>query len=179
MNATSSDRADAPTDGPAKRTAASAARLAAVQALYQMSMTGHGADAVVREFRLHRFSQPVDEQQAAAADADPALFGELVRGVATHADELDDMLAAVLSDELDVDRLEAVLKTILRAGAFELSARLDVPAPVAINEYVDVADAFYARKETALVNAVLDRLARSLRPEELEGHPGESASLTG
>ena len=177
MSAMISDGAGAPADGPGKRTAASAARLAAVQALYQMSMTGHGADAVVREFRLHRFSQPVDDQQAAAAD--PALFGDLVRGIASHADELDDMLAAVLSDELDIDRLETVLKIILRAGAFELSARLDVPAPVAINEYVDVADAFYARKETALVNAVLDRLARSLRPEELEGHPGGSASVTG
>ena len=171
------DGAAAPADGPGKRTAASAARLAAVQALYQMSMTGHGVDAVVREFRLHRLGQQIEDTNAAAAD--PAMFAELVRGVSENVDELDDMLAAVLSDDLDVDRLETVLKIILRAGAFELSARLDVPAPVAINEYVDVADAFYARKETALVNAVLDRLARSLRPDELEGHPGESASVTG
>jgi len=177
MSAMISDGAGAPADGPGKRTAASAARLAAVQALYQMSMTGHGADAVVREFRLHRLGQQIEDANAAAAD--PAMFAELVRGVSENVDELDDMLAAVLSDELDVDRLETVLKIILRAGVFELSARLDVPAPVAINEYVDVADAFYARKETALVNAVLDRLARSLRPEELEGHPGGSASVTG
>jgi transcription antitermination protein NusB len=177
MNAASGDRSGGPAQDSGKRSANSAARLAAVQALYQMSMTGHGADAVVREFRLHRLGQQIDEPTAAAAD--PAMFAELVRGVAENSDELDDMLAAVLSEDLDIDRLETVLKIVLRAGAFELSARLDVPARVAINEYVDVADAFYARKETALVNAVLDRLARSLRPDELEGHPGESASLTG
>ena len=176
MNQTAADPVSA-SGGEPSRVANSAARLAAVQALYQMSLAGHGADAVVREFLRHRFGQPADEQDTAAAD--PKLFAELVRGVAANSDELDDMLAAVLSDDLDIDRLETVLKIVLRAGAFELSARLQVPPKVTIKEYVDVADAFYARKETALVNAVLDRLARSLRPEELEDRAGGQATPAG
>jgi len=175
-----SGTADAPAplgEEAPNRVANSAARLAAVQALYQMSVAGHGADAVVREFLRHRFGQPVEEQDTAAAD--PKLFAELVRGVAANSDELDDMLAAVLSDDLDIDRLETVLKIVLRAGAFELSGRLQVPPQVTIKEYVDVADAFYARKETALVNAVLDRLARSLRPDELEDGAGGKTTPAG
>jgi N utilization substance protein B len=147
-----------------------AARLAAVQALYQMAMTGAGADAVVREFLHHRLGRPADK--TAAGTADPVLFAELVQGVAAAGDELDDMIAAVLSDDHDVDRLETVLKVVLRAGAFELANRHDVPAPVTIKEYVDVADAFYDKKGTSLANAVLDRLARALRPEEVEDRRG-------
>jgi N utilization substance protein B len=146
------------------------ARLAAVQALYQMAMTGAGAKAVVREFLRHRLG--AQATKTAVGGADPILFAELVHGVADAGDELDDMIAAVLSDQHDVDRLETVLKVVLRAGAFELANRLDVPAPVTIKEYVDVAEAFYDKKGTSLANAVLDRLARALRPEELEDRPG-------
>jgi N utilization substance protein B len=167
----------APRNRRANRAAGSAARLAAVQALYQMAMTGHGAEAVVREFLRHRLGQPVDEESTAVPD--PRLFADLVRGVAANGDELDDMLAAVLSEDIDIDRLETLLKVVLRTGAYELSSRLDLPARVTIKEYVDIADAFYARKETALVNAVLDRLARTLRPEELDGEPGGSAPPAG
>jgi N utilization substance protein B len=142
------------------------ARLAAVQALYQMAMTGTGADAVVREFLRHRLGAGAGK--SAIGTADPILFAQLVRGVASAGDELDDMIAAVLTDDLSVDRLETILRVVLRAGAYELANRLDVPAPVTINEYVDVADAFYDKKGTGLANAVLDRLARALRPEELE-----------
>ena len=145
-----------------------AARLAAVQALYQMAMTGAGAEAVIREFVRHRLG--TQAAKTSVGGADQALFAELVRGVAGAGDELDDMIAAVLTDQHDIDRLETVLKVVLRAGAFELANRLDVPAPVTINEYVEVAEAFYDRKGTSLANAVLDRLARALRPEELETH---------
>jgi transcription antitermination protein NusB len=103
----------------------------------------------------------------------------VVRGVEAAGSELDDMIAAVLAEDHDVERLETVLKVVLRAGAFELSHRLDVPARVTIKEYVDVAEAFYGLKETKLVNAVLDRLARELRPEELEERPGGLSPLAG
>ena len=157
---------------PAMSAARSRARLAAVQALYQMALTAASADQVVREFTRHRLG-PRNEPEGGAAD--PALFAELVRGVEAAGGELDDMIAAVLADDHDVERLETVLKVVLRAGAYELSHRLDVPARVAIKEYVDVAEAFYGRKETNLVNAVLDRLARALRPEELgDGRGGRT-----
>ena len=155
----------------------SAARLAAVQALYQMAMTGAGADAVVREFLSHRLGAQFSK--SAIGIADRTLFAELVRGVASASDELDDMIAAVLTDQHDVDRLETVLKVVLRAGAFELANRPDVPVRVTIYEYVQVAEAFYDKKGTSLVNAVLDRLGRALRPEELGSHPGGWTLPTG
>jgi N utilization substance protein B len=107
------------------------------------------------------------------------LFAELVRGVAGAGDELDDMIAAVLTDQHDVDRLETLLKVVLRAGAFELANRMDVPAPVTIKEYVDVAEAFYDKKGTSLANAVLDRLARALRPQEMEDRASGRPPITG
>jgi N utilization substance protein B len=161
---------------PAMSAARSRARLAAVQALYQMALTNASADSVVHEFARHRLG-PQNEPEGGAAD--PALFGELVRGVEAAGGELDDMIAAVLADDHDVERLETVLGVVLRAGAFELSHRLDVPARVTIKEYVDVAEAFYGKKETKLVNAVLDRLARALRPEELEDRSGGPTPLAG
>jgi N utilization substance protein B len=161
---------------PAMSAARSRARLAAVQALYQMAVTQASGEQVVREFVRHRLG-PQNEPEGGAAD--PAFFTQLVRGVEAAGEELDDMLAAVLADDHDVERLETVLKVVLRAGAFELSHWLDVPARVAIKEYVDVAEAFYDKKETKLVNAVLDRLARALRPEELEERPGGSPPLAG
>lgn len=150
-----------------------AARLAAVQALYQMELSSHGADAVVREFLRHRFSDQVDDNLI--ANADLALFGQIVRGVTDERDELDDMVAAVLSADHGVDRLETVLKVVLRAGAYELSNCLDVPVRVTISEYVDIADAYFGSKETGLANAVLDRIARALRVEELGDQSGGRA----
>ena len=157
--------------------ARSMARLVAVQALYQMAITGASAEAVVREFTHHRLGRQSEETAHGGADA--TLFAELVLGVAAAGGELDDMIAAVLAEAHDIDRLETVLKVVLRAGAYELSHRLDVPAPVTIKEYVDVADAFYDKKGTHLVNAVLDRLARALRPEELEDRAGGPTPLAG
>ena len=161
---------------PSMSAARSRSRLAAVQALYQMALTNASAESVVHEFVRHRLG-PQNEPEHGAADA--TLFAELVQGVEAAGGELDDMIAAVLSDNHDVERLETVLKVVLRAGAFELSHRLDVPAPVAIKEYVDVAEAFYDKRETKFVNAVLDRLARALRPEELEDRPGGPTPLAG
>lgn len=154
-------------------TARSRARLAAVQALYQMSMTGASADAVVKEFLRHRLDEP--EREDVYTEVDDTLFTELVSGVAAGREELDDMIAAVLSDDHDVERLETIVRVLLRAGAFELSGRFDVPAPVIIKEYVDVAEAFYDRRGRSLVNAVLDRLGRALRPDELEDRGGGRA----
>jgi N utilization substance protein B len=173
---TASRSSDSAGRTPSMSAARSRARLAAVQALYQMAVTQAGAEQVVREFARHRLG-PQNEPEGGAAD--PVLFAEVVRGVEAAGSELDDMIAAVLAEDHDVERLETVLKVVLRAGAFELSHRLDVPARVTIKEYVDVAEAFYGLKETKLVNAVLDRLARELRPEELEERPGGLSPLAG
>ena len=152
-----------------------AARLGAVQALYQMEIGGANADQVIAEFDRHRLGKEIEGQSF--GEADRKLFADLVRGVAgAHAD-LDSMLAACLSDEWAVERLEAVLRAILRAAAYELSERPDVPPRVVISEYMELADAFFAGKEPGLVNAVLDCVARAIRPDEL-GTPsgGRSAA---
>ena len=145
----------------------SAARLAAVQALYQVEMSDIAPEAVLSEFLDHRLGEELDGQRLAAADK--ALFGELVRGVAGEDGELDDMLAAVLDEGWPVERLENLLRIVLRAGVYELSRRPEVPGRVIVSEYVDLSDAFFGGKEPGLVNGVLDRLARTLRPEEFAG----------
>jgi N utilization substance protein B len=142
------------------------ARLAAVQALYQIEMTGAAAEDVLLEFLQHRLGQDNEEVRLEAADRE--LFCELVRGAAAERDDLDDMLAAVLDEDWPVERLETLLCALLRAGAYEISARLDTPARAIIKEYLAVADAFFGAKEPAMVNGVLDRLARTLRTEEFE-----------
>jgi N utilization substance protein B len=166
-----------PRAGPRRGTSGGprrAARLAAVQALYQMELGGGNADQVVAEFDRHRLGKEVEG--VSFGDADRKLFGDLVRGVAVGCSDLDSMIAACLSDDWKVERLEAVLRAILRAAAFELSERHDVPPRVVITEYVDLADAFFAGKEPAMVNGVLDCLARAMRPEELGSNGGRDAS---
>jgi transcription antitermination protein NusB len=163
--------------GDVAKTPRSAARLAAVQALYQMEFGGLGTEAVLREFLHDRLGHEGDEE--AYADADPELFARIVRGVAGEREELDDMIAAVLSDDHDVDRLETLLRIVMRAGVLELSRHFDIPARVTLNEYVDIADAFYDRRGTGLVNAVLDRVGRALRAEELEEMSGGRTPLAG
>jgi len=144
--------------GTARR---SAARLAAVQTLYSMDMTGIGADQALAEFR-DRLSEPADGM----ARADPQMVAFLVNGATERAEALDEVIAGSLSGDWSPDRLEAVLKAVLKAGAYEIMARPTTPARVAISEYVDVAHAFYEGPEPGLVNAVLDRVARVLRPDE-------------
>jgi transcription antitermination protein NusB len=150
------------------------ARLAAVQALYQIDLSGAKAEVVIAEFIKHRLGREVDGQNYGEADA--GLFADIVRGTTARQEELDRALAGALTPDWPLMRLETVLRAILRAGAYELTARPDVPARVAISEYLDVAHAFYAGKEPGLVNGVLDRLAHSLRPGDLdEGGDGGQA----
>jgi N utilization substance protein B len=141
----------------------SAARLAAVQALYQIEIAGAGVEQVIAEFTGDR----LEVEGVQLAKPDGSFFAELVRAVCLSQRDLDDMIAAVLTEDWTIERLEVLLRCLLRAGAHELADRPDVPARVIISEYVDLADAFYGEKETGLVNGVLDRLARELRPAEL------------
>ena len=147
----------------------SAARLAAVQALYQAELTAAPVEAVLAEFLAHRLDEEVDGVSLAAADR--GLLELLVRSVGRERDELDDMLAAVLDEDWPVERLETLLQILLRVGALELSRRPEAPVRVVVSEYVDLAGAFFGGKEPGLVNGVLDRLARALRPEAFEA-PG-------
>ncbi len=151
-------------DGPALRQPAgrrrSAARLAAVQALYQMEMAGAPVETVIAEF----LRDGIDPDHRGAFDE--ALFADIARGTTARLAELDARIGGALTPDWPLERLEAVLRAILRAGTYELAARIDVPAPVVISEYLEIAHAFFAGKEPGLVNGVLDRLARSLRPEE-------------
>ena len=145
----------------------SLARLAAVQALYQIELGGGTPETVVAEFAAHRLGREIDGDRY--AEADRAFFADLVRGCSERREEVDGMLSPALPTDWPLARLESVLRAILRAGAFELLARGDVPARVVINEYVEIAHAFFSGKEPGMVNGVLDRLARSLRAEELAG----------
>jgi len=142
----------------------SAARLAAVQALYAMDINGIGTDQALADAggRLDE-SASVD-----MAEPDGALVGFLVRGASAESARLDGMISQALSGDWSLDRLEAVLRAVLRAGAYEIEARAETPARVAISEYVDIAHAFYSGPEPGLVNAVLDRIARLLRPAEFD-----------
>lgn len=143
------------------------ARLAAVQALYQIELTGAPAATVVTEFTAHRLGKEIDGDRY--ADADRHFFAELVGGACEHRPQLDGIIAAALPSEWPLERLERVLRAILRVGAFELFHRNDVPARVVINEYIEIAHAFFEGKEPAMVNGVLDRIGQVLRPDELGG----------
>ena len=146
------------------------ARMGAVQALYQIDLTGMAPDKVLLEFLEHRLEEDLDGLRL--SDLDRQLFTELVRGVTTEAGSLDDMLSALLAQDWPIERLERLLKTVLRAGAYELSNRPQVPARAVVSEYVDLAHAFFTGKEPGMANGILDRLARALRPEEFDGEGG-------
>ncbi len=152
--------------GSARR---SAARLAAVQALYQTDHSGARPDAVLEEFLRFRLGDSFDTEHDAAPDKN--LFTEIVRGVSVRRQSLDDMISAALTETWPLGRLEYILRAILRAGAYELEARPGTPARVVITEYVDVAHAFYDGQEPGMVNGLLDRLARTLRPDEFGARP--------
>ncbi|HSO43151.1 MAG TPA: transcription antitermination factor NusB [Rhodospirillales bacterium] len=142
----------------------SAARLAAVQAIYEMDLAGTTPNVVIDEFLRGRWKAGVGE--AELAELDPAHFAEVIREVAARREALDVAVEGALAEKLKVDRLEILLRAILRAGGYELSSRPDIPAKVIINEYLDVAHAFFSGKEPALVNAVLDRMAASMGRDE-------------
>ena len=141
-----------------------AARLAAVQALYQMDLGGADMGSVVAEFEAHRLGQEIEG--AAMRPADAGFFRNLVNGVVDQQRKIDPAIHNVLPDSWPLKRIDLTLRSILRCGVFELMAKPDIPSRVVINEYMDVARAFFDQDEPGLVNAVLDAIARSCRPEE-------------
>jgi transcription antitermination protein NusB len=143
----------------------SLARLAAVQALYQIDLSGAKPEAVIAEFVTHRLGREIDGERYGKAD--PEFFAELVRGTVERQEDLDRTIAAALTPDWPLDRLETVLRAVLRAGAFEL-VRGVVPGRVVISEYLDIAHAFFSGKEPGLVNGVLDKIAHALRPGDLD-----------
>ena len=145
----------------ADRQARSVARLAAVQALYQMEVAGAGVEAVVREFAEHRFGRDLEGQRL--ADADEVFFAEIVRGVVADQRVLDTAIRKRLAANWKLDRLDATVRAVLRCAAFELNTREDVPSEVVIDEYVELAKAFVDAREVAFVNGALDAVARDLR----------------
>jgi transcription antitermination protein NusB len=144
-----------------------AARLAAVQALYQMDVAGTGLEKILTEFESHWIGREVEGAQYLPAEA--AFFRDIVSGVVREQRKLDPMIDAALAARWPLKRIEAILRAALRAGAYELEQRRDVPARVVVSEYADVAAAFVEREETGMVNAVLDQLARQMRAEEFAG----------
>ena len=138
-----------------------AARLAAVQALYQMDIAGTDLKEILAEFESHWIGRELDGAQYLPAEA--AFFRDLVSGVLREQRTLDPLVDTALVEGWPLKRIEAILRAVLRAGAYELKHRSDVPARVIVSEYVDIAHAFVDREETGLVNAVLDQIARQCR----------------
>jgi N utilization substance protein B len=156
-------KAAAPSDGR-RANRRGAARLAAVQALYQMDLAATPLHEILSEFESHRLGREVDGEEYLPAEA--AHFRDIVGGVVADQRRLDPMIDQALSKGWPLKRIETVLRAILRAGVYELDKKPDVPARVVVAEYVDVAHAFVDRDETGMVNAVLDMLARKLRAAE-------------
>jgi len=143
------------------RQARSVARLAAVQALYQMEAAGAGAEAVIREFNEHRFDRDLEGMVMAAADE--AFFAAVVRGVVERQAAVDAAIVHRLAQGWRLERLDATVRAILRAGAFELAHRPDVPTEVVIDEYVELAKSFFEGAEPGFVNGALDAVAQDVR----------------
>lgn len=140
-----------------------AARLAAVQALYQMDVGGTGLLETTAEYEAFRLGREIDGAQYREADAQ--WFRAILAGVVGLQTTIDPLIHAALTDDWPLSRLDSTLRAILRAGAWELMERRDVTVPVIISEYVDIARAFFGEEEPRLVNAVLDRVARDVRGE--------------
>lgn len=141
-----------------------AARLAAVQALYQMDIAGAGLNDIFAEFESHWLGGEVEGEQYLPAEA--AFFRDVVSGVVRDQETLDPLIDDALSKGWPLKRIDAILRAVLRAGAYELERRKDVPGRVVVSEYVDVANAFVEAEETGMVNAVLDQIARRFRADE-------------
>lgn len=144
----------------------SAARLAAVQALYQMETAGQGVEATIREFKDHRLGGEIEGERIHAADA--AFFADILRGAVETQKRLDPYLQRQLAQGWRLSRLDATVRAILRAGLYELIRRTDVPYKVVINEYVEIANAFFDGDEPGFVNAILDAAAREARDDEIQ-----------
>lgn len=141
-----------------------AARLAAVQALYQMDIAGSGLNDIFAEFESHWLGNEVEGDTYLPAEE--AFFRDIVAGVVSDQARLDPVIDAELSKGWPLARIDAIVRAVMRAGAYELEHRKDVPARVVVSEYVDIANAFVDRSETGMVNAVLDQIARRFRAEE-------------
>jgi N utilization substance protein B len=144
----------------------SAARLAAVQALYQMEVTGKGVKETFAEFESFWIGNEIEGEQYKAAEI--AFFRDILNGVLAGQHPIDRLIDETLVEGWPLARVDSVMRAILRAGAYELRKRLDIPARVVIKEYVDVAGAFFGRDEAGMINAVLDALARICRAGEFE-----------
>jgi N utilization substance protein B len=146
---------------PGPGSARAAARLAAVQALYQREMAGDTVPKLLTEFHNHRLGATIEDAEYRAADTE--FFDDLVAGVAARGEEIDTLITAHLAEGWSLARLDRPLRQLLRAGVYELIARPDVPTATVINEYLDIAHAFYDAKETAFANGLLDAVARRVR----------------
>lgn len=138
-----------------------AARLAAVQALYQREMSGDTLPKLLREFHEHRLGRTIEGEAMAPADAD--FFDDIVSGVAARETEIDAIITGALAEGWTLGRLDRPMRQILRCGVYELIARLDIPRAAVVNEYVDVAKAFYEAREAGFVNGLLDTVAKNVR----------------
>ena len=165
MSATGPDGASPPR--PANKRGA--ARLAAVQALYQMEVGGTGLLETAAEYEAHRLGKEIDG--VLYRDADAQWFRAILSGVVEHQKRIDPIIRQSLVDGWPLSRLDATLRAILRSGVFELMDRRDVPVAVIVSEYVDIARAFYNEEEPRIVNAVLDRVARRVRGGETRPEP--------
>ena len=141
-----------------------AARLAAVQALYQMDISGAGSNDVFAEFESHWIGNEVEGEKYLPAEA--AFFRDVVSGVVRDQARLDPLIDDALAKGWPLKRIDAILRAVLRAGSYELEHRRDVPGKVVVSEYVDVAHAFVEKDETGMVNAVLDQIGRQFRTDE-------------
>jgi N utilization substance protein B len=145
----------------ATRQARAAARLGAVQALYQYQMEGTQVVRLLDEFHMHRLGAELEDMHF--AEAEVAFFDDLVKGAIARRDEIDEILAGKLAQGWSIARLDKTMLQILRAGIYELLARADVPTATAISEYVDVAHAFFDIREAKFVNGLLDAVAKAVR----------------
>lgn len=141
--------------------ARSASRLGAVQALYQMDMVGTELDDIVDEFVHHRFGQEIEDEVFPAADV--AHFSDVIRGVVREQRDIDVAINGALAKGWKLERIDSTMCAVLRAGVYELRRCKDIPVKVIINEYVNIAHAFFNGDEPGVVNAVLDRLAATVR----------------
>ena len=151
----------APMSASTRSKSRSAARLAAVQALYQQEMEGTPLRILLHEFHHHRLGATIEEAEYADAEVD--FFDDVVTGVDARREELDALISSKLAQNWSLDRLDKPMRQILRAGAYELAARIDVPTGSVISEYVDVAHAFYDKREASFVNGLLDAVAKEVR----------------
>jgi len=152
-------------DRPTAANKRGAARLAAVQAVYQMDITGGRISDVVEEFENLRIGKEVDGEEY--LEADLGWFRGIVSGVVNEQKMLDPLIHQTLPSDWPLSRIDTLLRSVLRCGAFELKNRQDVPAKVVISEYLEIAKSFFSDEEPRLVNGVLDRIARDLREQEL------------